>query len=248
MKCPHCGGEVGLEEKFCPWCGKPNEQSVQHREDMARFQAAYSATEQSVEKKTKHVVRLMPRLIVLLVLLVITVVASLIGSQAWEMSEHAKRSSAERNVTEVRAMLDGYLEQRDYVSFANYMEYHDISYYRGPFADYDNIYYCAMRYADIVQRLEHIYLRRDRASREKSNASSDARYLSGDIADFFSELKSMANRDLTKKDERCLDDLRLLTEEMLRAFLGLDQKALEDFLTQSENKQAVIIEEVILGA
>ena len=56
MKCPHCGGEVGLEEKFCPWCGKPNEQSVQHMEDMARFQASYRATEQSVEKKTKHVV------------------------------------------------------------------------------------------------------------------------------------------------------------------------------------------------
>ena len=45
MKCPYCGGEVGLEERFCSYCGRPNEQAQRHHQDMARFRKQYAETE-----------------------------------------------------------------------------------------------------------------------------------------------------------------------------------------------------------
>ena len=36
MKCPHCGAQVGLEDKYCPFCGLPNEFAQKHQEDMAK--------------------------------------------------------------------------------------------------------------------------------------------------------------------------------------------------------------------
>ena len=37
MKCPHCGAQIGLEEKYCPFCGLPNEFARKHQEDMGEY-------------------------------------------------------------------------------------------------------------------------------------------------------------------------------------------------------------------
>lgn len=248
MKCPHCGGEVGLEDKFCPWCGRPNEQAIQHHEDMARFQAAWRETEQTVETKTKHVVRVLPRLIVILALLIISVVSVIIGSQAWEFSDYVRRRSAERNPAEVRATLDGYLEQRDYKSFYSYTELYDLRFYNSPFEEYSNIHSCVMAYHTFLSRLEEIFVRRDMEKWLEDRASFDIRYLSSAIKEFFDELKYLQRRDPTEKDLACMEDMRQTAEGMIRVFLGMDSEQLQEFLNMTENRQAVYLEEVITGA
>ena len=248
MKCPHCGGEVGLEEKFCPWCGKPNEQSVQHMEDMARFQASYRATEQSVEKKTKHVVRLLPRLIVILALLIVSVVSVIIGSQAWEFSETVRKNAAERSAAATRAALDTYLEQKDYRGFHSYAEYHCLSFYRGPFDDYSQLDYCISDYVRFLDRLEDVFLVRDREKWLKNDAEFDIRYLAMYIDDLFDQLDDVSKHDLTEKDKLIVQDIRATAQGMVRVFLGLDEEALKEFLALSENRQPAMLEEVLTGA
>ena len=54
MKCRYCGGEVGLEEKTCPYCGRPNEQAVKHHQNMASFRRRYAETEAEVATKTRR--------------------------------------------------------------------------------------------------------------------------------------------------------------------------------------------------
>ena len=41
MKCPHCGAQIGLEEKYCPFCGLPNEFARKHQEDMDRYEQEF---------------------------------------------------------------------------------------------------------------------------------------------------------------------------------------------------------------
>ena len=248
MKCPHCGGEIGLEEKYCSWCGKPNEQSVRHHEDMERFQAAWRDTEKTVEKKTKHVVRLLPRLIVILVLVLVSAAAGIIGSRAWDFADSAKRRASERNAAEVCAALDEYLEMKDYKGFDSYSELHCLNFYSGPFEDYSAIHSCASCYATFLTHLEEIFLQRDREKWLKDQSSFDIRYLSSAIDDFFSNLTYLQRRDLMEKDERCLEDMRQTAEGMIRVFLGMDEEQLRDFLDMTENRQAVYLEEVITGA
>ena len=248
MKCPHCGGEIGLEDKFCPWCGKPNEQSVRHHEDMERFQAAWRDTEKTVEKKTKHVVRLLPRLIVILVLVLVSAAAGIIGSRAWDFADSAKRRASERNAAEVCAALDEYLEMKDYKGFDSYSELHCLNFYSGPFEDYSAIHSCASCYATFLARLEEIFLQRDREYWLKNLSSFDIRYLSSSVSDFFDTSERMLNRDITEKDRLCIEDMRQTASGLLRVFLGLDEEGLKEFLAMSENKQAAYLEEVLTGA
>ena len=248
MKCPYCGGEIGLEEKFCSWCGKPNEQALRHQEAMDRYQEAFRETEKTVEKKTKHVVRLLPRLIVILVLLVVSVVSVIVGSQAWELSDALRRRSAERNVAATRAELDSYLDQKDYKSFASYAEYYNIAFYNSPFSDYNYINTCAAEYTTILTRLEEIFLQRDREYWLKNLSSFDIRYLSSSVSEFFDTSERMLNRDITEKDRLCIEDMRRTASGLLRVFLGLDEEGLKEFLAMSENKQAAYLEEVLTGA
>ena len=54
MKCPHCGAQIGLEEKYCPFCGLPNEFARKHQEDMDRYEQEFQQTQSEVYQKTRH--------------------------------------------------------------------------------------------------------------------------------------------------------------------------------------------------
>ena len=54
MKCTHCGGNIGLEDKICPYCGAPNEHALGHQEDMRRYEDAFEKTRQHVEERTSR--------------------------------------------------------------------------------------------------------------------------------------------------------------------------------------------------
>lgn len=38
MKCKYCGGNLTLEQAYCPHCGRPNEEAEQHVKDMEHSQ------------------------------------------------------------------------------------------------------------------------------------------------------------------------------------------------------------------
>ena len=44
MKCPHCGGQMGIEDNFCTHCGARNTQALQHQAEMEHYQQAFQAT------------------------------------------------------------------------------------------------------------------------------------------------------------------------------------------------------------
>ena len=54
MKCPHCGAQIGLEEKYCPFCGLPNEFARKHQEDMDRYEQEFQQTQSEVYQKTRE--------------------------------------------------------------------------------------------------------------------------------------------------------------------------------------------------
>lgn len=41
MKCKYCGGEISLEDVKCPYCGRENEEAVQHIKDMQYYQGEF---------------------------------------------------------------------------------------------------------------------------------------------------------------------------------------------------------------
>ena len=57
MKCKYCGGNLTLEQAYCPHCGRPNEEAAQHVKDMEHYKSNFEDTKSAVyevaEKNTE---------------------------------------------------------------------------------------------------------------------------------------------------------------------------------------------------
>ena len=57
MKCKYCGGNLTLEQAYCPHCGRPNEEAAQHVKDMEHYKSNFEDTKSDVyevaEKNTE---------------------------------------------------------------------------------------------------------------------------------------------------------------------------------------------------
>ena len=62
MKCQHCGNNLNIEDKYCPYCGQPNPFAVKHQEEMERFEKDYQETKEDVLEQSsrfnRHTVRI----------------------------------------------------------------------------------------------------------------------------------------------------------------------------------------------
>ncbi|MBO4915421.1 MAG: zinc ribbon domain-containing protein [Oscillospiraceae bacterium] len=248
MKCPYCGGEVGLEERFCSYCGQPNEQAQRHHQDMAHFRKQYAATEADVVGKAERYAQTIPRVVVILILLIASVVMWAVSSDLSLYPEKTRRRAAERNPEPVIDQLEGYLAERNYMSFASYFEYNDLRTYNSPFEDYSDLCWCAVSYQDLIIQTEKLFLHSDTDSWIKYSASYDIQRLCQTI-DSFIEYADRAEQTLENEAHlACVADMRANVMGVLRLYLGVGEDEAEEFLALSENRKAARVEEVILGA
>ena len=52
MKCQCCGGNLNIEDKFCPQCGILNPFAVKHQEEMERYEDDYRQTKEDMLKRS----------------------------------------------------------------------------------------------------------------------------------------------------------------------------------------------------
>ena len=248
MKCKYCGGEVGLEEKYCTYCGRPNEQALRHSQDMASYRRRYAETEAAVVNKTDRYRRIVLRAVLILLLLIASVAMYVVTENAYSIPETMRRRAAEKDPEHTISELDSYLEKGDYSGFSSYMTYYGIRTYGTAFERYSRLNWCAQYYSDFVLRMERLFLYGDRDDWIRYNASSDIRALCQSLEYFLDEYER-AERDVESELYRAyIEDMRQQMTEMLDVYLGIDGSELDGFLTLSDNRKAAAIEEVLLDA
>ena len=126
MKCKYCNGEIGLEDRTCPYCGRPNEEAIRHFTDMADYQNRYAKTEADVVGTAKRYGQIIPRAIAIVLLLILTAVMAVIAENASAFPDYARRRAAQKNPAVTIETIEGYISRRDYISLASYFEYNDI--------------------------------------------------------------------------------------------------------------------------
>lgn len=248
MKCKYCGAEVGLEENYCSYCGRPNEQALRHTRDMASYHRRYAATEAAVVSKTNRFSQIILRAVLILIILIATIVMYAVTENAYSIPEAVRRREAERNPERTIAVLDGYLEERDYRGFASYMTYNGIRTFGTDLESYSDLAICADYYADFVLRLERLFLHTDREAWLEFSASGDIRWLCQSLEDFLDAYDRAQRNEESKLFLSYMDDMRQTMAGMLHVYLGIEEDRLEEFLAFSENRKAAYVEEVLLHA
>ncbi len=251
MKCKYCGGEVGLEEAFCPFCGQPNEQAFSHQRDMAEYRDRFSETKAAVTRKARHYSQIVPRVLILLFLVVGSITMFLVSENAYSFPDQSRRRAAVRNAEKTTAILEGYLEAQDYASFASYCDYNSLRLYTD-FPEYQDIYYCAEYYMHFVIDLEKLFLQGDRESWWDDSADSDIRSFCSSLSSFYDtaerSLKYHYGDSDTGPAPVHITAMRNNADGLLAFYLGIGQEELSGFLSLSDTQRAAYVEEVLLNA
>ena len=123
MKCPHCGGEMSLEDLVCPYCGMPNEEAAQHAHAMRYYKESYQRTEAEVREKTGRQSARFVKILISLVLILLSVGAIWFGQNAYHFQYERQRTEAVKNADAYCAALDDLVEQGDYIGFVDSDDY-----------------------------------------------------------------------------------------------------------------------------
>lgn len=248
MKCKHCGGEVGLEERFCPYCGNPNEQAIRHVQDMADYQERYAQTEEHVVGAARRYAQVIPRAVIILLLLIAAAAMAVVRENAYAFPENSRRRAAEKDAQGTMAVMDGYLAEQDYMALASYIEFNDIRTYDTPFESYGDIRWIVQEYKDVTLRMERLFLHEDGAKWSASRAADEIRYLCQSLETFFDSLERAERNREDSQHWAHIERMRGDVMDMLRVYLGLEGEAAEEFLSLSTNRKAALLEEVLLDA
>lgn len=245
MKCPNCGGQMGLEDAACPYCGTPNAQATQHQSDMAHYRQEYARTQESVIEKTTLLQRHGSWLVILSILLVGLVAGVILEANAWDIGYSMREKNVERDAAENFQALDAYLEQGDYGKFVGYYSANGVSLMsENP---YQGLETAAYAYVDL---LEYVYALNDSTSYQfkPEYAADTCNYLATDLNRIYT-LEERYSSDFDRyvpPDKRAyLDDIRDRTAAIAKAYFGLSDKDIEDIPDLSTKKLAQMIEEGI---
>ena len=152
MKCEHCGYNLQLEDRFCPYCGKPNPFAAQHQREMQHFSREFQETKQTVLEKSSRFNRHTVRVTILAVLIACCAVMGFLCAGADDIRywREEKRIRAEKGTYQAR--IEQLMEERDYTGLCSYMDRNRLSYTQD-FRAYDTVYYASTAYMRFYENL-----------------------------------------------------------------------------------------------
>lgn len=245
MKCPYCGSPLDLDDNFCSHCGKLNEQVRQHVEDMQRYQSEFTVTKEEVYKTTERYKGISVRVVIIAILLILNVIAAIVLGQSYSIVRSINQSKSDRNYEEYSAILDGYLQDGDYMAFYAFMDEHDILY------DYDSKYMSYDYIRDLISKykLAYEYILGYVEDPSGSYSTENVLYY---INSFYERQNTNYYYDEEGKkselEQQALADMNWKMERMLITFCNVSEEDAAAFSTYSSAERAYIVEEGLKNA
>ena len=247
IKCPNCGSQMGLEDKFCPYCGSPNTQAVQHQRDMEQFQDDYSETKEHVYRRTE-VLRNQGSLLIMMVLILIAmIIAIILNARAWDIGYKIREKNVARYSATDTDIVEQYLEAGEYGKFTGYFDSNDMYY------DYDGTYDAVKSAARSYVRLfEYVNDIQDPSSylfREDAG-SGGFEYLAENLMRIYTVEKDYSyNKEKVLTEDKLvyIHDIQERAGVMAKAYFGLTDEDVQEIPNMSAGKLEALLEERIKG-
>ncbi|MBP5608411.1 MAG: hypothetical protein J6X66_09130 [Lachnospiraceae bacterium] len=246
MICKTCNHEIGPEELKCPHCGAENPFALTHQQNMEQFRKDYAKTRTEVISSAQKTGGLAKKAAVLIALIIGCIIMRLISSYNYadHNPEDAVRKESLKNAAKYASEADGYLSRGEYTEYMSFLYAHELQYSAPEELDHlRSVTYVAEDYYNCIKLMEEIVLR-----------STDPEYFDGldtDIRNFCMYLNGFyevyeAQKSI-EKDEKYLayiDDMEVELKAAMRTYFSMDENALEEFISLSEAKKALKLEEV----
>lgn len=156
MKCDNCGGNLSLEDAFCPHCGKPNQHAAQHIKDMKHYKGEFEDTKQDVYQTTRAYTETTVRVVIAAVLIILIVASFVLAALSYDIKRDFARSKADKNFSKYSKLLDGYLEEENYQEFNAFVNEHQISTYDNKYEQYFAVRRAAQAYATVYEYMMQV--------------------------------------------------------------------------------------------
>ena len=145
MKCEYCGNNLQIEDKVCPFCGKPNPFAKQHQREMARFSKKFEETRSDVLEQSARFNRRTVRITILAVLVALCAVLAFLCAKGDDIRYARQEKAIEKDAAKHSAALDKLIEAKDYSGLYHYLTDNRYSYSDG-LRQYDAVYSASMYY------------------------------------------------------------------------------------------------------
>ena len=225
MKCPHCAATIGIEDKFCPYCGAENPFAKQHQKDMDRYEKAFENVRRDVTEKSRQTARITGPVILFAILLLLNFGALIFSRSAWDIGYSMQERQMEARADEYRDDLTVYLEAGDYAGFDGYWSSNRL-YMSDALEDLQAVQSAASAYSTIrsdVLRLAGFgsYELSEEARRDTIDYVADK--VVG-LYDLESDYSYQSEVYLSEENLKTIADIRHETEVLLRVWCGITEE------------------------
>ncbi len=245
MKCPNCGAPMGLEDKYCTYCGTPNMQALRHQADMEKYQQEYLKTQQDVMEKTGRLRRSGSWLVILVVLLIAMIASIILFARAWDIGYTLREKKLTKEMPHHKAVLEAYLEEGEYSQFYGYYSSNSLS--LGDDYSYEAVYRASRSYVNIIEIAASVHDPDNFRFQEKYR-TENCEYLAEDLIRLFTveeDLSYYADEALTEDKLAYVEDMRDRIRAVARTCFGLTEEEIDRIPELSKGKLGAMIGEGI---
>lgn len=241
MKCKNCGGEVRLEDMYCPYCGSPNEEAIGHARDMQHYKNEFQQTKADVIDRAGRQSRTAVRIAVTAFLLLAITANIFLQANSYSIHRLWKELQMKGNEDQYRQRIESYLDQEDYIGLSAFCS--NMNLYT--FGDLYDEYYPLIRVASQYRyACDHIMKVINHG--KYSSPELYGKYVSQYIQEFYdclnpdnySSYDSYGNPETRQHIDNMADAL----EAVFIAYLSMTPEEAESMRTISRGSRMILVE------
>ncbi len=245
MKCEHCGNNLNIEDKFCPYCGQPNPYAVKHQEEMERYEKDYQETKEEVLEKSSRFNRHTVRITILAVLVALIAVTGFVMAKADDIRWLQMEKSVEQKAPVHREALTELMDSRDYLGVYSYMTRNRIT-YTNSLREFDAVCDTTSRYRMLYENL--MTLQGKRKGAENYGYYTEAELIediSRNLYGIYGYMKPQEyNSEAYEGDKmEYMEALRDHVETMISGYFGLTPEETMSMRELTESRINVLLED-----
>ena len=245
MKCKYCGGDVTLQDHFCPHCGRPVDQALRHQKEMREYETEFEETKREAINKisvssgggTAVGIRL-----AVIVALTIALIWMLINLNSYDINQRKEKRLANANYDAYVEQIEQYIADRDFVALSRFEDKHNLD-WNDKYKEYRDIFYAASSYEYIYRGiLETAFLLKD------ARSLYYAENLSENVNRFYEQIlsdRSTYSDADPEKTEAAYNEMEQDMLTLLQKYLHISKEDADSMRELSKSRRKVLIEQAL---